>query len=292
MAATQRRGAYASGMLTLAVFLIPALMAPGPVEVANIAGVALAIWLAVDAWRIYGRHDLKATLPYRISPVAPGLLGSAAMIFVIALLIGWQSRTGVIDPQLYEITRICQAFWDFPFSPVAMLARPNPALPTISAETIQTVTVCLSAAIGLGLIFGLFTLIGRISRRDTLRRHAVLWRGGKSAMPENRLAQRGARGLKPVRSADYGIAGESVSGRLALRALSMTVAIVFLPYAPLFLRFIAGSGFPQVEAFFASPFVDNSFFNIWLIGLWSMIITSAIILFFAYIRLALALRVR
>ena len=72
----------------------------------------------------------------------------------------------------------------------------------------------------------------------------------------------------------------------------MTVAIVFLPYAPLFLRFIAGSGFPQVEAFFRSPFLDNSFFNIWLVGLWSMIIAAAIILFFAYIRLAIALRLR
>lgn len=292
MAATQRRGAYASGMLTLAVFLTPALMAPGPVEMANIAGVALAIWLAVDAWRIYGRHDLRATLPYRVAPVAPGLLGSAAIIFIIALLIGWQGWSGGVDPQLQEITRICRSFWDFPFSPVAMLARPSAALPEISGETVQNVTVCLSAAIVLGLAFGFFALLGRIGRRDTLRRHAVLWRGGDSTVPEDRLAKRGARGLKPVRSADYGVSGERVSGRLALRALSMTVAIFFLPYAPLFLRFLAGSGFPQVEAFFASPFVDNPFFNIWLVGLWSMIIAASIILFFAYIRLAFALRLR
>ena len=292
MAATQRRGAYASGMLTLAVFLTPALMAPGPVEIANIAGIALAIWLAVDAWRIYGRHDLRATLPYRVAPVAPGLLGSAAIIFVVALLIGWQSWTGAVDPQLSEVTRLCQAFWDFPFSPVAMLARPSAALPTISPETVQNVMVCLSAAIALGLFFGLFALIGRIDARSTLRRHAVLWRGGESTEPEDRLAKRGARGLKPVRSADYGVAGEKVSGRLLLRAASMIVAIVFLPYAPLFLRFLAGSGFPQVEAVFNSPLVDNIFFNIWLVGLWSMIIAAAIILFFAYIRLAFALRLR
>ena len=186
MAATQRRGAYASGMLTLAVFLTPALMAPGPVEIANIAGIALAIWLAVDAWRIYGRHDLRATLPYRVAPVAPGLLGSAAIIFVVALLIGWQSWTGAVDPQLSEVTRLCQAFWDFPFSPVAMLARPSAALPTISPETVQNVMVCLSAAIALGLFFGLFALIGRIDARSTLRRHAVLWRG------ENRLSPKTA----------------------------------------------------------------------------------------------------
>jgi hypothetical protein len=60
----------------------------------------------------------------------------------------------------------------------------------------------------------------------------------------------------------------------------------------LFLRFLAGSGFPQVEAFFSSQLIDNGFFNIWIVGLWAMIIASAIILFFAYIRLAFALRLR
>ena len=258
MAATQRRGAYASGMLTLAVFLAPALMAPGPIEIANIAGVALAIWLAVDAWRIYGRHDLRATLPYRVAPVAPGLLGSAAVIFMIALMLGWQNWTGALDPQMRSIAALCAAFWDFPFSPVAMLARENAALPTISTETVQNVTVCLSAGVALGLFFGFFSLIGRIDHRSSLRRHAVLWRGGDTVMPENRLAQRGARGLKPVRSADYGVADAKVSGRLMLRAASMIVAIVFLPFAPLFLRFIAGSGFPQVEALFRSPLLDNT----------------------------------
>lgn len=290
MAATQRRGAYATGMLTLAVFLAPALMAPGPVELANVAGVALAIWLALDAWRIYGRRDLRATLPYRVAPVAPGLLGSAAMLFMIALIIGWLG--GARNAQLDKVTDLCARFWDFPFSPIAMLARPNVALPTISPETVKIVTVCLSAALLLGLFFGLFSLIGRIYERSTLRRHAVLWLGGESAVPEDRLAKRGARGLKPVRSADYGVADRKVSGRLTLRATSMIVAIVFLPFAPLFLRFFAGSGFPRVEAFFASEFVDNAFFNVWIVGLWAMIITAAIILFFAYIRLAFVLRLR
>ena len=290
MAATQRRGAYATGMLTLAVFLAPALMAPGPVELANVAGVALAIWLALDAWRIYGRRDLRATLPYRIAPVAPGLLGSAAMIFMIALIIGWLG--GARNAQLDKVTDLCAKFWDFPFSPIAMLARPSAALPTISAETVKIVTVCLSAAVFLGLFFGLFSLIGRIHERSTLRRHAVLWLGGDSAEPEDRLAKRGARGLKPVRSADFGVADTKVSGRLTLRATSMIVAIVFLPFAPLFLRFFAGSGFPRVEAFFASELLDNAFFNVWIVGLWAMIITAAIILFFAYIRLAFALRMR
>lgn len=290
MAATQRRGAYASGMLTLAVFLTPALMAPGPVEIANIAGVALAIWLAVDAWRIYGRRDLRATLPYRVAPVAPGLLGSAALIFMIALLIGWLG--GARNAQIDKITDLSTRFWDFPFSPVAMLARPNAALPTISAETIQIVSLCLSAALALGLFFGLFSLIGRIDERGTLRRHAVVWLGGDSSEPADRLAKRGARGLKPVRSIDHGVAGTKVSGRLTLRAASMIVAIFFLPFAPLFLRFLAGSGFPRVEAFFASELLDNAFFNVWIVSLWAMIITAAIILFFAYIRLAFALRLR
>lgn len=290
MAATQRRGAYATGMLTLAVFLAPALMAPGPVELANVAGVALAIWLALDAWRIYGRRDLRATLPYRIAPVAPGLLGSAAMLFMIALIIGWLG--GARHAQLDKVTDLCARFWDFPFSPIAMLARPSAVLPTISAETVKIVTVCLSAALLLGLFFGLFSLIGRIYERSTLRHHAVLWLGGESAAPEDRLAKRGARGLKPVRSADYGVADRKVSGRLSLRAASMVVAIVFLPFAPLFLRFFAGSGFPRVEAFFASELIDNAFFNVWIVGLWAMIITAAIILFFAYIRLAFVLRLR
>lgn len=290
MAATQRRGAYASGMLTLAVFLAPALIAPGPVEIANIAGIALAIWLAVDAWRIYGRRDLRATLPYRVAPVAPGLLGSAALIFMITLIIGWLG--GARNAQLDQITDLSARFWDFPFSPVAMLARPNAALPTISTETIQSVSLCLSAALVLGLFFGLFSLIGRIDERGTLRRHAVVWLGGDSSAPEDRLAKRGARGLKPVRSIDHGVAGTKVSGRLALRAASMVVAILFLPFAPLFLRFIAGSGFPRVEAFFASALVDNAFFNVWFVSLWAMIITASIILFFAYVRLAFVLRLR
>lgn len=292
MAATIRRGAYAAGMLTFAVFLAPALLAPGPIEIANIAGVALAIWLAVDAWRIHGRRDLRATLPYRVAPVAPGLLGSAAMIFVVALVMGWQRWSGGKDLKLEQITQFCRSIWDFPFSPIAMLARPTAALPTISAETIQNVTVCLSVAVCFGLAFGLFSLVGRIDERSSLRRHAVLWRSGDSSEPEDRLAKRGVRGLKPVRSADYGVAGQRVSGRLALRAASMIVAIVTLPFAPLFLRFLAGSGFPQVEAFFAWSLIDNVFFNIWLVGLWSMIITAAIILFFAYIRLAFALRLK
>lgn len=291
MAATLRRGAYAAGMLTLAVFLTPALLAPGPIEIANTAGVALTIWLAIDAWRTYGRRDLRATLPDHVAPVAPGLLGSAALIFIVVLLAGWFS-VGRSDGQLDWIAAICAEFWDFPFSPVAMLARFNPALPTISAETMLNVTLCLSAALALGLFFGLFSLFGRIDDRDTLRRHAVLWRGGESSAPEDRLAKRVARGLKPVRSADYGVTGTKVSGRLALRAVSMVVAIIFLPFAPLFPRFLAGSGFPQVEAFFSSQLIDNGFFNIWIVGLWAMIIASAIILFFAYIRLAFALRLR
>lgn len=290
MAATQRRGAYTSSMLTLAVFLAPALMAPGPVEIANIAGIALAIWLAVDAWRTYGRRDLGATLPYRIAPVAPGLLGSAALIFMITLIIGWLG--GARNAQLDQVTDLCARLWDFPFSPVAMLARPNAALPTISAGMVQNVSLCLSAAVALGLFFGLFSLVGRIYERATLRRHAVVWLGGDSSAPEDRLAKRGARGLKPVRSIDYGVAGTKVSGRLALRAASMIVAIVFLPFAPLFLRFIAGSGFPRVEAFFTSALFDNAFFNVWIVSLWAMIITASIILFFAYIRLAFALRLR
>jgi len=214
------------------------------------------------------------------------------MIFVVALVMGWQRWSGGKDLKLEQITQFCRSIWDFPFSPIAMLARPTAALPTISAETIQNVTVCLSVAVCFGLAFGLFSLVGRIDERSSLRRHAVLWRSGDSSEPEDRLAKRGVRGLKPVRSADYGVAGQRVSGRLALRAASMIVAIVTLPFAPLFLRFLAGSGFPQVEAFFAWSLIDNVFFNIWLVGLWSMIITAAIILFFAYIRLAFALRLK
>ena len=289
---TKRRGAYASGMLTLAVFLTPALFAPGPIEIANIAGIALAIWLAVDAWRIYDRTDLRATLPYRVAPVAPGLLGSAALIFITVLLVGWFNWTGQADPLVRRAYALCADLWNFPFSPVAMLARPSPELPTISPATIELVTLSLSAAIVLGLAFGVFSLIGRIDERATLRRHAMVWRGQSAPDGVTRLEARGARGLKPVRSAEYGVKGQPVSGRLMVRAISMIVAIVFLPYAPLFLRFVAGSGFPQMKAFFASPLIDNLFFNIWIVGLWAILVAAAIILFFAYIRLAIALRVK
>ncbi|MEM7268990.1 MAG: hypothetical protein AAF401_07030 [Pseudomonadota bacterium] len=292
MAASKRRGAYSSAMLTLAVFLSPALLAPGPVEAANIAGVALAIWLAVDAWRVYGRRDLKATLPYRIAPVSPGLLGAAALIFLISILHGWVAWNGIQSSGFVEIADLCLDYWDFPFSPVAMYAKSLRGLPDMSLESIRAIALCLSAAVWLGLVFGLAALFGRIQDRPTLRRHALLWKGVDLTSGEDRLAARGSSGLRPVRDPFSEVRRTPISGRLMIRAVSMIVAIITLPYAPLFIRFVSGSGIPQVEAFFASPFADNLFFMVWLTALWALLVAGAIIFFFAYLRLALTLRLK
>ena len=94
-----------------------------------------------------------------------------------------------------------------------MLARPSSELSTISPATIELVTLSLSAAIVLGMAFGVFSLIGRIDERATLQRHSMVRRGQFAPDGVTRLEARGARGLKPVRSAEYGVKAQPVSGR-------------------------------------------------------------------------------
>ena len=290
--ATQRRGAYSSSMLTLAVFLSPALLAPGPMEMANLAGVALAVWFAIDAWRVYGRNDLPVTLPYRIGPVAPGLLGSAALIFVLALAHGWAAERQIAADLALTLDTALRDAWRFPLSPVNMLIAPSPGLAPLSAPTVQSIAFCLSAALALGLIFGVFSLVGGIWNKGDLRRHALIWKGVNLTAGEDALAARGARGLKPMRDPLKTTMKTPVSGRLFLRALSLLVAIVCLPYAPVFVRMAANSRIPALEKLFESSLAENAFFTIWLIGLWAMLVAAAIIFFFAYLRLAFTLRLR
>lgn len=289
----RRRGAYSAGMATLAIFLAPAVLSPGPLEIANLAGVALAVWMAVDAWRIFGRDDLTATLPYRVAPVSPGILGAGAIVFALSILHGWAAYRHETSSRLLEIEDTLHRIWDFPFSPVSLFARPSLIGPDMSPEAISGVTLCLSAAIAVGLLFGLFALVGRIVEPRSLRRHALLWAGVRAQSAEESLAARGATGLRPMgpRKRDDSI-GKPVSGRLALRAVSMLVAVAALPYAPVLYRIFVGIATPEVRLFLDSPFMNNQFFAIWFVGIWALLCASSLILMFAYIRLSLALRLK
>ena len=57
--AAERQGAFSASIFTLATFLAPALLAPGPIELANLAGVVFAVWMAIDVWRRYGRRVIS-----------------------------------------------------------------------------------------------------------------------------------------------------------------------------------------------------------------------------------------
>ncbi len=285
-----RRGAYSAGVFTLAAFLMPALLAPGPFELANIAGVALAIWMGVEASRSYQRDDIPGNLPYRIGPVGPGIVASAAILFCLALDLAWSDPRDASDVADRILDARLTAFWDFPFSPARMYAMPMEGLPTPSAASVAVVNRLLTAALLIGLVVSLLALVGGVSRRASLRRHALLWKGIKVETAADELARRGARGLRPVRDPLPRIGYAPVSGRLFLRSFSMLIAFICLPYAPVFLRLLEGSRIPQVQTFFATPLFYNPFLAVWLPGLWAIIVAVAMVLVVTYLRLGFVLR--
>lgn len=290
--ATRSRGAYAASMLTLAVFLAPALLAPGRLEIANLAGVALAVWLAIDAWRFHRRDDVPELLPHRVGPAAPGALGAAALIFTVAILHEWTQWGGAPSDRLRLVIGVCQRLWDFPGSPVALYAAEAPGLPEMTARARQGVLLTLSMAALCGAVFGGLTLLGGVRDRVMARRQALILKGETPTTAEKSLAARGARGLKPVRDRVAEADRRPVSARLAVRALALLVAAAVLPYAPFMLRISMGIEDPRVRRIFDSALFDLPFFTIWAQGLWASLIAGAIIFACAYLRLAVALRVR
>lgn len=290
--ATRRRGAYSAAIFTFTTFLAPALLAPGPFELANIAGMMLAIWMAIETARMYQRDDLPATLPYRVAPVGPGVVGAAAALFFIALVIGWDQWQNTSSSVLVAAERVIMDYWRFPLSPVNMYVRPIEGLPTPEPGAARSIIFLLSAAVVIGLVVFILIMLGGVRRRDTLRRHAIIWKGITIEKAESELQRRGARGLKPIFDPMVVAERSPVSGRLFLRALSLVVAAITLSYAPVFFRVLQGSSIPQIKAFFDSALMNNPFFAIWFSALWAIMLASAIMLIAAYLRLSLVLRQR
>ena len=277
-----RRGAVGAGLCTFAVFLTPALLAPGPVRLINFAGVVFAAWCAFVVWRQYGRDDIGATFPYRVRAVAPAIVGAAALLFAVVVIGGWRGASiGAA-----EVDRALASFWSFPFSPVAMYAAEARGLTTPSDFAIGLVAMAFSAALVVGLAFAAIALFSGVEGEETLRRHALIWRGVKYQDGASLLAERGARGLEPLSDPGPGLLSKPVVGRLRLRAVSLFVAIVMLAYAPVFCRIASATRVPYFEGFFDNPLFRNEFFAIWMCGLWALSIAAAIILFTAYLRLA------
>lgn len=283
-----RRGAYAAAALTLAAFLLPALFAPGPIELANVAGCIFAIWMASDVWRRYGRRDAPSSLVFRVGPAAPGVVASAAVLFALALLHSWDAaRTGTW-PQLETMAATASSSWTFPFSPLKMYLDPAVAAPAPTAEAARLVTLILTAALAVGGIFAILSLVAHVGDKEGLRRHALIWKGVRAADSEDRLAARGARGLAPIRDPLSEVVTAPVAGRLFLRAAALVLVFAVLLYAPFVIRWIGASSFEPARVFFESAFVKNAFFPLWITALWGVCLAGALIHVGAYIRLGLA----
>lgn len=259
----RRWGAYAAAIFTLAVFLMPPLLAPGPLTAAHGVAVALAALIALGVWRSTGRRDRAAAMPHRVSPVSAGLLASAAAIFIAVLASAWAPAP--IWP--------C---WRFSFSPVGMYAASAPGLAPVSATAAACVVAALTIALAAGAVIGALCLIGPIRQRASLRAHALIWRG---ARPE-RAAPRDA--LDRLRH-------PPVSGRLWLRSPSFLIALCCLLYAPVFARLLNGAQIPGLDRALAAPAVSNVFVTVWLAGLWGAAVAAAMIFCAAYLRLGFAL---
>lgn len=283
-----RRGAYSAAALTLAAFLLPALFAPGPIELANVAGCVFAVWMALDVWRRYGRRDAPSSLVFRVGPVAPGVVASAAVLFAMALLHAWDAAGARTWALLEEAEAKAVALWTFPFSPLKMYLDPGVAAPAPAPEAARLVALVISAAVAMGGLFALFALMAHVGDRTALRRHALVWKGVRSADAVEKLAERGARGLKPIRDPFSDVAATPVAGRLALRALALVLVFAVLLYGPFVIRWIGSSAFEPARVFFESAFVNNAFFPLWVTALWGVCLAGTLIHVGAYLRLAMA----
>lgn len=280
-----RRGVYAAGLFTTSAFLTPVALAPGPLTPAHGAAALLAFWLGISAWRSHGRQDLPSTLPHRIFPVAAGVTLSVAAVFLVVISGAWAEPGGRLD----ALTAVLRGWWSFPASPVAMFAAAEPGLPPVSEGSARAAALAATAALLAGAVFAFLALIGGVPQRETLRAHALVWKGERAPDGAARLSQRGARGLRPVSDPLAGALGAQVSGRLWLRSLSLVVAFACLLYAPVFARLIGGARLPPVEAVLASSAFGGGFASLWLLGLWGAGLATAMIFAAAYLRLGFTL---
>lgn len=285
-----RREAYGAGVLTLATFMIAPLMAPGPLELANIAGLAVAFWAAIVVWRRYGSDDAAETFIYRVAPAGPSLLFAAMALFLITLTAGWIGWIGFTSPRIQTLDAFMQSWWTFPLSPLSLYVSAAPDAPPLSLSDVRIVGGALSGAAIIGAVLGLICLFGSIPRKETLRSHAVIWRGWRLESAESRLAARGVKGLQPVRDPIAEAASTRPLSKWAfLRAASLSIAVICLPYAPVCLKLLTTMDVPEVQAFFANPVFSNAFVMIWLTGLWGFFIAASVILVGVYLRLGFAL---
>lgn len=288
--AAERQGAFSASIFTLATFLAPALLAPGPIELANLAGVVFAVWMAIDVWRRYGRRDIPETFAHRASPAGPGVVASAALLFAVAIAHAWASAPGAeaaagLDAAFERV----RALWDFNWSPVRLLLDPFGAAQAPSPYVGSLVTFLLTAAVVIGALFGILALIAGVSDPPSLHHHALIWKGVRVEDAENALARRGAKGLKPIRDPFAEAEKTPVAGRLFTRAAALVVAVAGLAYAPAVIRLAASRGYAALDRLFESRLAENEFFVFWLPSLWAILLASALIYLGAYVRLGLSL---
>lgn len=283
--AAERRGVYSASVFTLATFLAPALLAPGPVELANLAGVVFALWMAADVWRRYGRRDLPETFPHRPSPVGPAVVASAALIFAVALLHAWTAGSGAAAGGLEGGLERAEALWAFPGSPVSLFLAPLDRAPEPNRYVATLVPFLTTAAVAVGALFGLLTLVAGVYEPETLRRHAMIWKGVRMEDAEQALARRGGKGLRPIRDPFVEAEKAPISGRLYTRAAALVVAVLALAYAPVAIRILAGMADGAKEPSFVVRLGENPFFALWLPALWAILLAASLIYLGAYLKL-------
>ncbi len=263
--AERRNPAYAMGALTAAAYLVAPLLAPGPLTAARGVAALLSLWLGWTAARLYAAEERRAALPYRIAPTGPGLILAAALIGLVTVLVAYRAEAEMraLDHALFR-------FWAFPFSPVGMFAAETEGLAPVSRLAARGVAAALSVALALALAVAFIAAVAPIARPKTLRSHALRWKDD----------------LEPD---DFVDEGERVSGRLWLRAASLSLSALCLAYAPVFARMLSATHLPPIEHTLALPPLAEGFTGLWLISLWGAAVAAALIYAAAYLRLGFAL---
>lgn len=284
-----RNGSFAVAAFAFATFLAPALLAPGPVGLINVAGAVVALAIAAIVWRRYGDSFDPGSLAFRISVVGPGIVISAGLLFAMLLMQAWLNYVDATSSRMSALEAESTRFWNFPYSPFVYYAAPTPGLPPISIESARLVALTLTLSASFGAFFFVLTFLAAIPDYETLRRHALLWRGVRLDDPMERLRARGVRGLQPMWTPKLEDSKAPVSGRLFARAVAMTVCLGALAYAPYAMRLLMGMDQPELQRFFASAAFDGAFLPVWGAGLWGVCMIGALMHIAAYARLGFLL---